>query len=84
MLTSAALLCEWKAFTFKVIVVEFLQSPAWQDVDVSSGDAALRAPLFQLPSSGAVPWENSGGIDCADNAPALIASQEAANVSLLV
>lgn len=80
MLTSAALLCEWKAFTFKVIVV----GSAWQGVDVSSGDVALRAALFQLPSSGGVPWENSGGIDCADNAPALIASQEAANVSLLV
>lgn len=51
---------------------------------MSSRDVAFRAPLFQLPSSGGVPRENSGGIDCVDNAPALVAGQEAANVSLLI
>lgn len=46
--------------------------------------AALRAAAFRRPSTGSVPWENSGGIDCADNAPALVGGQEAANVSLLI
>lgn len=40
--------------------------------------------MFQLVSTGPVPSENSSGIDCADNAPALVVRQEAANVSLLI
>lgn len=61
-----------------------LERQSWRDADVSSSNAAFRAAVFQRPSTGSPPWENSGGIDCADNAPALVAGQEAANVSLLI
>lgn len=57
-----------------------LERQTWRDVD-ASGSKRQRSSALQLA---AFPWENSGGIDCADNAPALVAGQEAANVSLLI